>query len=59
MHDHLVPAEVYNPTKHKREALPKPVEIFKSEANGDLHEEHANKIRETMVCEDEPHIRCA
>ena len=31
--------------------------IFKSDAKGDLHEQHANKIRETLICEDEviPH----
>ena len=58
-HDRLVPAEMYNPVKHKAalgRAPPKPVEVFKSEANGNPHEEHANKIRETLVCEDEPPI---
>ena len=33
--------------------MPKPVQIFKTVTNGDPHEEHANKIRETFICEDD------
>lgn len=55
-HDRLAPSPVYYPAKRPKDVkvVPKPVEIFKSEANGDPHEEHANKIRATLMCEDEP-----
>lgn len=55
-HDRLVPSPMYYPAKRPKNVMvvPKPVEIFKSEANGDPHEDHANKIRATLVCEDEP-----
>jgi glycoprotein-N-acetylgalactosamine 3-beta-galactosyltransferase len=54
-HDKLVPAAVYNPQKRPKNVpeAPKPVEIFVSDANGDPHETHANKIRQTLLCEDE------
>lgn len=64
-HDSLIPKAIYNPKKiprhlqgggHGSVQAPE-VAIFKSDATGDPHEQHANKVRETMICEDEviPH----